>query len=131
MRCEGGASAPPLLNWCSMDEKSKTLWKKVTATVNPLDGPRSPRPRPDVPFVEPNTLDLHGMTIQEAWRRTRKFLYGNGNQKDGHKTVTIITGKSGDIRREFLDWLDRISTVKSAEELNGGGAFLIKLKRSE
>lgn len=113
-----------------MDDKGKQLWKKVTATVNPIDGPRSPRPKVVPELPEPTIIDLHGMTIQEAYQRVRKFLYRHGNQLQ-NKLVTVITGKSGDIRREFPDWLDRISTVRSFTEMNGGGAFEVKLKKSE
>ncbi len=125
MRCEGGASVPSLLNEYVMDEASKSLWAKVCETVNRLGQPRSPRVRPTLEVYNPSTIDLHGMTIQEAYFFTIDFL-----KNTPHKTVTVITGKSGDICREFPMWLNRVPSVRTFIELNGGGAFEVRLTRA-
>lgn len=110
-----------------MDERSRTLWARVCATVNRLGSPRSPRPRPVVFSSEPNVIDLHGLTVQEAYVRTKEFL-----SRGSANTVTVITGKSGVIRAEFPVWLAGFDKVASYREQNGGGAFEITLhKQSE
>jgi DNA-nicking Smr family endonuclease len=106
-----------------MDEQSRTLWEKVCATVNRLGGPRSPRTRIDPVLPGPTVLDLHGFTVDEAYREVRDFLDGKT------RMVTVITGRSGVIRREFPHWLAQFSNVSSYEETNDGGAFKVKLKK--
>jgi DNA-nicking Smr family endonuclease len=68
------------------------------------------------------TIDLHGMTVNEAHTTTRDYLK-EASQR-GEKSVMIITGRSGIIRREFPSWL-QFSHIRNFEELNGGGAFKI------
>lgn len=105
-----------------MDDASKSLWAKVCETVTRLGGPRT-RTRTFAAAVPVSTIDLHEMTVQEAYLLTIDFL-----RTTSLREVTIITGKSGVIRREFLDWLTQARNVRSYSELSGGGAFLVKLR---
>lgn len=106
-----------------MDERSRTLWERVCATVNRLGSPRSPRSYARESAPEPLCLDLHGMTVQDAYDRTRAFLSVSSG------SVMVITGKSGIIRAEFPYWLDGFDAVASYRECNGGGAFKIALRK--
>ena len=60
-------------------------------------------------------LDLHGYTIQTAFSITKDFI-----ETTSYKEVIIITGKSGQIKREFLRWLEHFKKVKSYYQLNDG-----------
>ena len=151
-----------------MTDEDYWLWKKVAATVNPIEGSstrmlteeelallrretaeldarideafknRKPRfdfaarrsattspPKPVVPS-QPTTLDLHGMTLQEAHRATLDFIAGSGS----HKKLTIITGKSGQIRQEFERWLEGIAKIHSVKPKCDGGAFTVRILKS-
>ena len=106
-----------------MDEKSKTLWEKVCATVNKWGSPRSPRAPVDLAPSAASRLDLHGHTVHDAYYATRDFI----NRPDAPLVLTVITGKSGRIRTEFADWLWQFKRVKTYREINAG-AFEIRLK---
>lgn len=56
------------------------------------------------------TLDLHGLTAQQAFHAVSAFL--RAAQGDGLRCVEIVTGRGsrsagGVIRREFREWLNR------------------------
>jgi DNA-nicking Smr family endonuclease len=56
------------------------------------------------------TLDLHGLTAQQAFHAVSGFL--RAAQGDGLRCVEIVTGRGsrgegGVIRREFREWLNR------------------------
>lgn len=109
-----------------MDEHSRSLWARVCATVNKLGSPRSPRSYAPESVSEPLCLDLHGLTVQDAYDRTRAFL-----SHSSASVVTVITGRSGIIRAEFPHWLDGFPEVASFGEQNGGGAFRIVLRKKK
>ena len=81
------------------------------------------RPAVIARHVFSRTIDLHGMTVSEAHTMTRDYLK-EASQR-GEKSVTIITGRSGIIRKEFPSWLGVFPQVRTFNELNGGGAFKI------
>lgn len=113
-----------------MDEHSRSLWARVCATVNRLGSPRSPRPRPrfyEAPVA--SCIDLHGITVDEAYHRTMEYL-NESAPAAGLREVTVITGKSGVIRKEFPYWLERCSNIIVWQQQNDGGAFSIRLKKT-
>ncbi len=82
-------------------------------------------------------LDLHGLTLAEAHKRTQDFLAEAA--ASGARTLLIITGKgqggAGRIRHELPHWLETASlrplvqSMKSAARAQGGdGAFLVSLR---
>jgi DNA-nicking Smr family endonuclease len=83
-----------------------------------LQKPHAPIPLP----VSPSTLDLHGLTVTDAYRASIDFV-----ENSGRKSMTIITGKSGQIRREFERWMEGLPRVHSCVEKHGGGAFTIRI----
>ncbi len=71
--------------------------------------------------ASPKTLDLHGLTVSRAYHETIDFI----DRSSG--TVTIITGKSGQIRKEFEEWMRLNKKVASCTVRKGDGAFTIKI----
>ena len=119
-----------------MSPEDTELWKKVTDGVIPLTfspkaaAIRSPALVVNNPYTSYNryfspTLDLHGMTMNQAHTETKTFFYKAKLFK--LKYVRIITGLSGQIKREFPFWLENISGIRRVEVLNGGGSFKIYL----
>lgn len=100
-------------------DSGNAWWVKICSTVDRLGHPRwSAKPAPFVAYdLPPSTIDLHGMTVQDAYHTALDFL-----AQTPYRKVVVITGKSGTIRQEFPEWLARSSAI-SYSELNGGGAF--------
>ncbi len=100
------------------------LWKRVVASVRRLG---SREPRQGLPALEiipaPRSLDLHGLTVDTAHQRVKAFL-----SDTTYDRVTIITGKSGVIRREFAGWLNLHPRVRTWSVINGDGAFSVWVK---
>lgn len=119
-----------------MSPEDKEIWKKVTDGVIPLTftpeaaAIRSPALVVNRQYTLNNryfspTLDLHGMSINQAHSETKTFFYKAKLFK--LKYVRIITGLSGQIKREFPYWLEHMPEIRRVEMLNGGGAFKIYL----
>lgn len=96
-------------------------WSNFIKTVVPLGDPKPCVPVPiDVPedFVSPTNIDLHGMTIAQAFETTAKVIH------DAHKTkvkkLTIVTGVSGNIRQEFPEWMKLNILVRGFKNKNEG-----------
>ena len=103
------------------------LWDIVKQRVRPLalgKGPHNHRREPDV-FCE--TLDLHGLNLEQAHGRSNDFLAMA--HRLGVPSVLVITGKSGQIAREFTVWAELTGLVRRVEPENGGGAFRVHLRR--
>jgi hypothetical protein len=101
--------------------------------------PRKPasRPPPRLPWGEIHpTLDLHGLTADEAVRRTERWL--NEQRSAGVHTVRVITGRGkhsvgppvlrGEIEA-LLSALRRTLVASFASE-PGGGVFRVELKQA-
>jgi len=112
-----------------MTPEDADLWKKVTKGLAPLlPKPSAPVIRPAAPLVprlhaQTSTLDLHGMTLTEACAKTHNFV--REARYAGLKSVVVITGLSGAIRREFPFWVENLPGVRKIDLLNGGGAFKV------
>jgi DNA-nicking Smr family endonuclease len=103
------------------------LWDIFIKSIRPLClGKGSYKPSTTQAPTFNKVLDLHGMTVQLAFLTVNDFIAEA--KKNNTTTITIITGLSGEIRREFPVWLDFHKGIKSHQILNGGGAFQIKLK---
>jgi DNA-nicking Smr family endonuclease len=102
-------------------DKGEKWWETIKATITPLSMYRSKR-IVRVTDKEQTCIDLHGLTVQDAYRVVVEFI--NTRSADN---ILIITGKSGQIRKECPDWLLLNPRVRSWEEQNGGGAFRVKL----
>lgn len=104
------------------------LWDFVKRKVTPLGEP-SPGERPIQPIRDPffPFVDLHGLTVADAHRRVDEVIAMAAHHHEEH--VTIVTGRSGIIRREFEHWVAGKAGVAGIEELNGGGAFRLRLRK--
>lgn len=93
----------------------------LTATV--------PEPVKPVTTIQSVTsCDLHGQTLGAAHRQVVSII---GNRPKTTREILFITGKSGDIRREFPYWIENLPGIRSVESVSGGGAYMVKfLKKS-
>jgi dsDNA-specific endonuclease/ATPase MutS2 len=62
-------------------------------------------------YIPSRKLDLHGYAVNEACVRFKEFI--TQHYDNGTKTVTIITGKSGQISKEFSVWCERLQIIRS------------------
>ena len=107
------------------------LWREFRQDVTKLGEPRKPTRKivgqPTLPPVPQTIIDLHGLTVQDAFDTLIGFL--EMNQKANTKSVIVITGKSGKIRKEFAGWLDHKDIkqfTKRSEE--NTGSFTLHLR---
>jgi hypothetical protein len=112
-----------------------SIWGLITRSVNKLRGaPASVStgpivlvaPTPAVEHFEP-VLDLHGYNIHQAFAIARKHLAKARSL--GVRRVTVITGKSGEMNREFPHWFSDRPEISRITAKNGGGAWDLWLKR--
>lgn len=127
--------------------KDEALWQAFAKTIKPLSKkkrqeslkvslpPRLKVRRAESPLLS-YTLDLHGLTVNEAYKALKHFLMRH--QHAHSKKVTVITGRGlfspGAIKNEIEFWLDTPSfedTIKSYTWKNGGGALDIELKKEK
>lgn len=117
-----------------MRPEDKELWRQVTEGLVPLVLTTTAAAiRPPAPAVARHRpfrqiLDLHGLTLSDAHAQTKKVIF-EARAFYGLKHVTVITGLSGQIRREFPFWVEVLPEFRRIEPLNGGGAFRVYLKK--
>ena len=127
-------------------ENDLSLWDAIKKTIKPLTKDRAVEP---VPFPKKlrvraapqrilmNTLDLHGLTVEEAYQTLCRFF--TIHLRENSKTIVVITGKGtkekeGLIHKEIKNWLETPSfseKINQVRWLNGGGALEIILKRKK
>ena len=129
-----------------MLESDLKLWEIVKKTLKPLRGRQAVEPMsfPKRLRVHPapertllSVLDLHGLTVDDAYQTLRRFLTLHIQNKS--KYITVITGKGsrekeGLIHHEILNWLEQPAfrgKINEVKWLNGGGALEIRLKRQK
>lgn len=119
------------------------LWNQLKQSVQPLAfnaaeqdlPPRLKVRRAPLSPVSYN-LDLHHLTIQEAYQKTQQFI--EKHYKIGTKHIQIITGKGregkGAIHGEFAGWLDTTpfkQYIRQWEWKNDGGAANLWLRKKK
>ena len=123
--------------------KDIELWNDLRSSVQPLDTkcvdqelPPRLKVRRVFPKALPLQLDLHQMTIQEAYQSSAQFI--EKHYKFGTKQIQIITGKSregkGLIHGEFAGWLDTNlfkQYIRSWKWTNDEGAVNLWLKKNK
>ena len=112
----------------TLTPKDKDLWHRyVTKLLGSKDSII-----PKYTFSESNSrkLDLHGHTVNDEWLRFKEFI--DQQHKSGAKSVVVITGKSGQISREFREWCKMMPVVRNYEPLgtNNGpaGSYRVNFK---
>lgn len=105
------------------------IWKRVVSTVRRRGGPPVPvapalhvQVRPPLPS---SILDLHGMTLQRAHSAFERFVTDVAGH---HKSAIIITGRSGQIRREFPAWAALNPRIRSSIMMHNQGSFKVTIK---
>jgi hypothetical protein len=101
-------------------------WNTFVKSVIPLGEPIPSDyiPPPLYPIQQKTKVDLHGLSLTDAYRTTMDFVDGASG-----KYVMVITGLSGQIKKEFKHWFVNHKTVRQIEEMNGGGAYRIHFKK--
>src|ERR1017187_916443 len=102
------------------------VWDAFTKSITPLGEPAPSEHIPPPLHITQQTtqLDLHGLSLTDAHRYTMDFVDGASG-----KYVMVITGLSGQIKKEFKHWFVNHKIVRTIEELNGGGAYKIFFKK--
>ena len=72
-------------------------------------------------------LDLHDLTLEEAYEEFRDFIFEA--YTDNISKVEVITGKSGQIRKEFPYWSENSHQIRSCEISWHGGSFTVKIEK--
>ena len=123
-----------------MQVVDEELWEEVKKTVKPVkrrikrDLPKRLRVVRGAPKPQQTILDLHGLTVQEAFEKTQKFI--GRARRFGLKEITIITGRGTTgkalIKNEFESWLENPKFsphIRTHQWQNRGGAIKISLKK--
>lgn len=107
------------------------LWNAYTKNVIPIRKKSIELPsRAKTPRVLPRAdrhLDLHGMTVNDAWKAVKNHVLDTA--LNGDRQTLIITGFSGAIRKEFPKWIETLPRIREAIPTHGNGAFLLKMKK--
>ena len=133
-----------------LTDEDKVIWEAYTKTVTPLKDAKTTSRLKDFgrrlvgsfhfkrkeKISIPNTLDLHGFTLEESYALFIRFL--NYHFENQTRKIVVITGKGregkGLLKNEFPKWLEadqikeKIQTSKRPI-LNDGGAFELILKQ--
>jgi len=115
-----------------LTEEEHDLWtrytqgvKEIPQTIAPTFIPRTRPQVQDISFSP--VLDLHHMTIQQAYAAVNGHL--ELAYYLGHKKVQHITGKSGEISREYETWARLHPRVRKITKQNDGGSWSIRITK--
>lgn len=117
----------------TLTPEEKELWEKAMAkteaTPHNVAAPYlPPRKRPQVmPLRFMRVLDLHHYTVQGAYDAVQAHILTAHVEKC--KSIQHITGRSGQIAREYQRWVKDNPLVRKIQEQNGGGAWTLWLKK--
>jgi DNA-nicking Smr family endonuclease len=120
----------------NISKEDLVIWQEAVKGVTSLDMPTDvTSSQPSVvrsyPHAEwmPHTHDLHGFTVEGAYRYMVALL--DELQNHNYGVVRIITGKSGQIRQEFPAWMQtsRLSLhIRKIHIESTGGSFIVWLR---
>jgi hypothetical protein len=116
-----------------LTEQERELWISYTTGVVKLENSttlppisnKQIRPILDVSFNP--TLDLHNLTLQTAHERSK--LHIEEAYYLGIKKVQHITGKSGQISKEFETWVKLNDKIRKIKKQNDGGAWVLWIRK--
>ena len=72
-------------------------------------------------------LDFHHLTLQEAHQQFQKHI--EDAVRLGYKNLTHITGKSGQICKEYPTWVQLNSNIRKFELQKNGGSWKLWIKK--
>jgi hypothetical protein len=110
----------------SFEDADTAAWQAYIQDVTPLGEPepsQPPVPQPLHEVPETRRLDLHGFTLADAHAMTMGFVTGSKEP-----SVTIVTGLSGAIKREFPLWLEPMTHIR-LENMPGGGSYRLHFRK--
>ena len=115
-----------------ISDKDREIWRMAMRDVKPLSCEQLPQTTlitsmPKKPVTVRHTWDLHGMTLSQAHQFTLRQV---NEQKNSHKWMMFITGKSGQMNQEFKHWLARNPHVTKVDITNDGGAYKVWFKKT-
>lgn len=114
-----------------LSQEDVETWNRFVEKLNELDMSYPPS------FIyeggsPSRRLDLHGLSIHDAWMNLREFV--DMHHGYGSNEIVVITGRSGRISHEFTEWCRRLPNVRSYEpiETKGGkvGSYRLRLRSS-
>lgn len=107
---------------------TEKIWNDFCKNVKPLQKsnivnyiPTKVKLNPKKKYYINNSLDLHGHTLQKSFEKVNNYIEDFKEQP--LKSALIITGKSGKIKEEFLQWVKN-SNIKIIPK--NEGSFIIK-----
>jgi len=78
-------------------------------------------------------LDLHNLSVHQAYLKCEEFV--GAHVRCGTQYVTIITGRSGQINDEFVQWCRNWPGVRKIEPLDGSmenaGSWMLVLRKPQ
>lgn len=110
-----------------LSDAERNLWLRVMSLpllFNPIALKNTMKEKERKAFNR--QIDLHGYTVQDAWHKVNAYI--DEAKHLSVKEVLIITGKSGDICKEFPSWMSYRVDVKECRPQNGGGAYTVKIR---
>jgi DNA-nicking Smr family endonuclease len=112
----------------SLSDLDKDVWKKYIDNLYSkpeLDF----RPKKGLDQTLKFKLDLHGMTVQQAFHTTKQFL--EEHNINGSESVVIVVGKGGKISDEFPMWCENLGFIRRIDPIidstGGYGAYIVTL----
>tara|TARA_E500000318_G_scaffold83060_1_gene78616 strand:- start:619 stop:873 length:255 start_codon:yes stop_codon:yes gene_type:complete len=73
-------------------------------------------------------MDLHGLTLDEAYDRVKEAF--RDCHAKGIRKLKVITGRSGEICRQFPHWAQLDDNVKSVKLNRDGGSYFVRIKNN-
>ena len=74
-------------------------------------------------------MDLHGLTLDQAYDRVKNAFRDCHSR--GIKKLKVITGRSGEICRQFPVWAELDEHVKYVKLNEDKGSFFVKIKNGQ
>lgn len=71
-------------------------------------------------------LDCHGLVVNECYNRVMEFI--ESHYRLGTKKLTIVTGRSGRIKKEFEDWMRNNKFVRYFKLKQNKGSWEVYLR---
>ena len=94
-----------------MTREELDLWQRYTSSPVRFIVSAAMRPLIQQETTTPSSIDLHGMTLDKAYRAVIGFLEHHASV--GSRSVLVISGKRGRISRELPEWCKQVAGVSA------------------
>lgn len=111
-----------------LSDEDKKVWEDFTKGDSMTFGKRSITNKRLHPQGKRTiqTIDLHSMTVQRAYEFVQNAI--ECACLSGDKYLFVITGKSGQIRKEFESWISKFNRVSHLEQITDKDGLVGKFK---